>query len=136
MADIDRRTGKPIDNYASALQSVETIFTTRLGERVMLREFGAGLVELLGRLMTPVLFGTFRTIMAASIDLWEPRFRVRRVDLQGSIDDIRRGRTGFVVEVDWRPRGHLGDDTVEGVRTFGLAFVSGEARATTQPNMN
>lgn len=121
--DFDRHTGQVIDNYASALQSVEVIFTTRIGETLMLREFGGGLVELLGRLMVPSLFTAFRTLMAAGIDIWEPRFRVRRVDLNGNVDEVRMGHAGFTIEVDWRPRGHLGDPTVEGVRTFGLRFV-------------
>ena len=129
MADIDRRTGEVIDNYASALQSVEIIFTTRLGEMIMLREFGAGIVELLGRLMTPRLFGVFQTLLMTGIDLWEPRFRVRRVDLSGTVDEIRTGRAGFRLEVDWRPNAHRGDDTVEGVRTFGLRFLGSEVRA-------
>jgi phage baseplate assembly protein W len=127
MADIDRHTGEVIDNYASALQSVEVIFTTRIGEMILVRHLGAGLVELLGRLMVPALFTAFRTLLAAGIDIWEPRFRVRRVDLNGSVDEVRQGRAGFHIEVDWRPRAHLGDDAVEGVRTFGLTFAGGRA---------
>ena len=42
MADFDRRTGAILDNYQSALQSVEIIFSTRIGEMVTLREFGGG----------------------------------------------------------------------------------------------
>ncbi|WEJ33864.1 GPW/gp25 family protein [Devosia sp. SD17-2] len=132
MVDLDRYTGEVIDNYASARQSVEIIFTTRIGELVMLRQFGGGLVELLGRLMVPRLFTAFRLLMAASIDLWEPRFRVRRIELSGTVDEVRLGHAGFAIEVDWRPRAHLGDPTVEGVRTFGLRFVDGTAR-TVEP---
>jgi phage baseplate assembly protein W len=120
MADIDRRTGAVLDNYASALQSVEIIFTTRLGEMVLLREFGGGILELLGRLLTAKTLAIFATILAAAIDLWEPRFRVRRVSLDGSVEEIRTGRAGFAIEVEWRPQAHLGDPTVEGVRTFGF----------------
>jgi len=129
MADIDRNTVEVIDNYASALQSVEVIFTTRISEMILMRHFGAGLVELLGRLMVPALFAAFRTLLAAGIDIWEPRFRVRRVDLNGSVDEVRQGRAGFHIEVDWRPRAHLGDEAVEGVRTFGLTFAGGRALA-------
>lgn len=129
MVDFDRHTGQLIDNYASALQSVEMILMTRIGERVMRRQFGAGVLELLGRLMTPPLFTAFRILLAAAIDLWEPRFRVRRIELNGSVDALRSGSAGFAIEVDWRPRAHLGDPSVEGVRTFGLTFVSGVAAA-------
>lgn len=131
MADIDWRTGEVIDNYASALQSVEIIFATRLASVVMLREFGAGTVELLGRKMTPALFAAFQVLLMTAIDLWEPRFRVRRIDVGGSVDEIRSGRAGFSIEIDWRPRAHLGDDRVEGVRTFGLTFLDGSVRTAT-----
>lgn len=122
--DFDRRTGARLSNYASALQSVEIILFTRLGERVMRREFGAGLIELLGRALTDRLFSAYLLLLAAAIDLWEPRFRVRRVTAGGSVEEIRRGHASFRVEVEYRPNGHLGDETVEAVRTFGLKFGS------------
>lgn len=124
MADFDRRTGHPIDNYQSALQSVEITFSTYIGSMVMLREFGAGLVELLGRKMTPLLFMVFKTLLKTGIDAWEPRFHVRQVLIGGDADDLRLGEARFMIEVDWRPRAHLTppDFTVEGVRTFGLVF--------------
>lgn len=121
MADLDQRTGAVIDNYASALQSVEIIFSTRIGEMVLLREFGAGIIELLGRALTPKTVSAFTLLMAAAIDLWEPRFRVRRVLLTGSVDDLRSGRAGVSFDVDWRPRAHLGDLSVERVETFGFS---------------
>lgn len=122
MTDIDRNTGAVIGNYDSALQSVNFIISTRIGEVCLKREFGAGIVELLGRLMTPALFIAWQTLMAAAIDLWEPRFRVRQVHVDGSVDAIRLGTASVRIEVDWRPRGHLGDEAVEGVRVFSIRF--------------
>lgn len=129
MTDFDRRTGGLIDNYASAVQSVEVIITTRLGALVMLREFGAGVSELLGRLMTPQLFAVFKILIAAAIDLWEPRFRVRSIMVDGDVDAIRLGTASLRIDVDWRPRGHLGDPTIESVRSFGLAVSGGSVIA-------
>ncbi|MCD1644327.1 GPW/gp25 family protein [Aurantimonas coralicida] len=131
MADFDRRTGQPIDNYASALQSVEIIFTTPPGQVVLLREAFCDLTKLLGCLMVPTLFAVFKLLVQAAIDAWEPRFVVRNVDVNGSVEELRAGRANFVIEVDWRPRAHLTppDYTVEGVRTFGLSFIDGYARA-------
>jgi len=118
--DFDRETGAVIDNYASAVQSVGVILSTRVGEMVMLRQFGGGVSDLLGRALTPQLFAAFRLLVAASIDLWEPRFRVRRVQVEGDVDGLRAGRVRLTIEADWRPRGHLGDETVEAVRTLTL----------------
>jgi uncharacterized protein len=129
MSDMDRRSGAVISNFQSALQSVEIIIATRLGEVVMLREFGAGLSELLGRLMTPQLFVVFETLLATAIDLWEPRFQVRKIVVTGSPDALRRGSAGFRIEVDYRPQAHHGDLTVEGIRSFDLSFGRGDVLA-------
>ena len=120
MSGVDRHTDKLIDAYSSALQSVEVIFTTRIGERVMRRHFGAGLAELLGRAITPRLFSAWQTLIAVGIDLWEPRFRVRHVSVLGSADAIRMGRATVRVEVDWRPWALAGNLTVAGTRSFDI----------------
>ena len=120
--DFDRRTGARLTNYESALQSVEILLFTLFGERVMLREFGAGLLERLGRKLTANRLAAFMLLLAAAIDLWEPRFRVRRVIPGGSVEALRLGHVGLSIEVEFRPRGHLGDTTVEAIRIFGLRF--------------
>lgn len=130
MSGVDRHTGRPIDNFASACQSVEVIFTTRIGERIMRRHFGGGLIELLGRAVTIRLFEAWKTLLAVGIDLWEPRFRVRWVRVEGSPDAIRLGQAGIVVEVDYRPRAHLGDFTIEGPRRLRI-MVSGVRASVT-----
>lgn len=122
MADFDRHTGQPIGNLDSAYQSLEILFTTRLASLVMLREFGAGLLELLGRRVTPPLFAIFQQLVATAIDLWEPRFKVRRITPSGSAGDVAVGILGLAIEVDYRPRGHLGDETVERRLNFAMTF--------------
>ena len=114
-----------IDNFASALQGVETVLTTRIGTRVMRREFGGGVAELLGRALTPPTFAAFQQLIASAIDLWEPRFLVRKITVTGTTDEVRAGTAGFSFEVDYRPRGHLGDFTLERVVNFSLHFRSG-----------
>mgnify|MGYP000147356104 CR=1 FL=1 len=118
MSGVDRHSGKLIGNFDSALQSIEVVFTTRIGERVMRRHFGAGLAELLGRATTPALFAAWQLLVAIGIDLWEPRFRVRGVYVSATSSALALGTTGIRVEVDWRPRALQGDLTVESVRNF------------------
>lgn len=127
MTGISRHTGATIDNFESALQGVEVALTTKLATRVMRRQFCGGVAELLGRALTPQTLAAFKQIVATAIDLWEPRFLVRRVLVNGSVDQLRTGQAGFVFEVDYRPRGHLGDFTVERVVSFSLKFRSGQA---------
>ncbi len=121
--DFDRRTGARLTNFQSALQSVEIILTKRLGTVVMLREFGGASLDLLGRKLTPKLVPAFFLLVAASIDLWEPRFRVRAVRARGTVEEVRMGQLGLSIEVEWRPRAHLGDPTVEEVR--GITYENG-----------
>ncbi|MEO9902793.1 MULTISPECIES: GPW/gp25 family protein [Alphaproteobacteria] len=127
MAGIDRTTFKVIDNLSSTLQSVEVILSTRIASRVMRREFGGGTVELLGRAITPALLTAFVQLVGVAIDLWEPRLNVRRISLSGTIDEVRAGKAGFVFEADYRPKGHLGDLTVERVLSFSYNFTTGGA---------
>lgn len=122
MVGIDRRTGAVIDDLTSALQAVSFILSTRLSSVVLLREFGGGVIELLGRLMVPNLFAAWQQLIATAIDLWEPRLAVRKVVLTGSVEELRTGRAGLLIEADFRPRGHLGDFTVERVVGFTLNF--------------
>lgn len=123
MGGVNRRTGKPIDNLSSAIQSVEVIFSTRLMSRAMRRQFAGGIIELLGRLVNPQLFAAFQVLISASIDIWEPRFRVRRLIFNGTADELRLGNVEFGIEVDWRPNGHLGDETVESIQAFTLKIA-------------
>lgn len=120
MSGVDRHTGKMLDGYSSALQSVEVIFTTRIGERVMRRHFGAGLAELLGRATTPALFAAWKTLIAVGIDLWEPRLRVRAVLVNAQPDTLRIGQAAIQILVDWRPRALTGDFSVAGTRSFSI----------------
>ena len=129
MAGIDWRTGRVIDNVRSAMQGIEVTFSTRLGDRVMRREFGAGLIELIGRLISEELLAAFQQLIVTSIDLWEPRFSVRRVLFEGSAEQIRTGVAKFAIEADFRPRGHLGDFTVERLMNFTLTFDAKGVRA-------
>ncbi len=122
MSGIDRHTGKVIGNYDSALQSIEVIFTTRIGERVMRRHFGAGLAELLGRATTPALFAAWQMLVAIGIDLWDVRWRVRGVYVTANANAIALGEAGIRVEADWRPRALDGDFTVESTRSFTIRF--------------
>ena len=128
MSGIDRHTGKVIDNLTSAFQGVEVILSTRIGSRLMRREFGGGVAELLGRAMTPQLFAAWQQLIGTAIDLWEPRFGVRKISVTGTSAELRTGSAGLRIETDYRPRGHLGDDTVERVLTFSVFFGSGTTR--------
>jgi len=115
---IDRFTGRPLSGWAHVLQSVDVIFETEIGSRMMLRHFGGGLRRLLGRRITQRLLALAASVFSLSIAIWEPRLRVVRVSIAPSAEEIRVGTVSFVMEVVYRPRGHLGDFTEEPVSRF------------------
>lgn len=131
MSGIDRETFQPLDNLRHTLQSVEVILSTNIGSRVMRRPFGGGVAELLGRALTPRLFAVVQQVIGTAIDLWEPRLHVRRVSFTGTVDGFRTGSSTVVIEADYRPRGHLGDFTVERNLSFSVRFAGGSASAST-----
>ncbi|WP_336488290.1 GPW/gp25 family protein [Methylobacterium nigriterrae] len=112
------------------MQSVDVIFETEIGERVMLRHFGGGMRRLLGRKLTPDLLALATAVFALAITIWEPRLRVVKVSVAPSVEEIRQGAVSFVMEVIYRPRGHLGDMTEEPA-FIGVGFTeAGTLQAT------
>lgn len=79
MIGIDASTGKPLSGIAHLRQSVRDILTTPVGTRVMLREYGSRLFQLVD---APMNRSTLLAIYAATIEAihrWEPRLRVTSV---------------------------------------------------------
>jgi phage baseplate assembly protein W len=120
---IDRFTGRPLSDWPHVVQSILVILTTRIGDRVMRRSFGSAIPGLLGRNLVPATLLRLYTSIAIAIELWEPRFRVRRFEYPGaenSANDLRQGRLGIRMIGDYRPRALSGDMTVETVKTVTL----------------
>lgn len=78
MRGMDASTGKPLDGLDHLRQSIADILRTPIGSRVMNREYGSRLFELID---APMNAGTIAAMHAATADAltkWEPRFRVVR----------------------------------------------------------
>jgi phage baseplate assembly protein W len=110
---INRRTGQVMDGWAHVVQSLEVIFTTRFGERVMREWFGSAVPYILGRNMIPETFIAYFSAICGAIELWEPRFRITQIV---PLEVDRLGRARFRIEGTHYPRGHLGDMTPAGTR--------------------
>lgn len=116
-AGLDRETLRPLSGWVHVVQSVRVILSTRIGERVMRRTFGASVNALLGREnMTPSALLRFATAIAIALELWEPRFRLRAMEVpsdQNSAPKLRQGQLGLRLVGDYRPRALEGDFTIE-----------------------
>lgn len=109
----DWRTGRLIDGWTHTVQSLEIIFGTRFGERVMREWFGSLVPVLLGENMTVGTILRTKLAIWVAIETWEPRFRITQLR---SLSVSRDGRYGIEIAGVYRPRAHLGDYRPEGPR--------------------
>ena len=121
MAGIDRDTGRLLSGWSDVEQSLCVIFTTKLGSRVMRRNFGSAIPFILGQNLTPSTMLKFYTAIAIGVELWEPRFRVRRVSLPADLNSalqLRSGQIGLRIDGDYRPNALVGDVSVVIAKSF------------------
>lgn len=90
MAYVDRRTGQPITEFRHILQSIEMILTTRIGTRVMRRDFGSRLPDLIDAPLTPATLTAIYAAVNEAIATWEPRVRIyqSRLNLKSAKNGI------------------------------------------------
>lgn len=118
---IDRRTGGIASGWAHVEQSLDVILTTPIGSRVMRRDFGSEIPDLVDRKMTSRLVLALYAAAAAAIRRWEPRFRLTRAAVT---EAGATGRLGLVLSGTYYPRGHLGDYSVAEDASTRIVFQS------------
>jgi phage baseplate assembly protein W len=95
MNGINASTGKALSGADHIKQSVRDILTTRIGTRVMRRDYGSRLPELVDNPMGELLRVELFAATAEALVRWEPRFRLDRVYLQ---DATSNGRIVLALE--------------------------------------
>lgn len=108
-AGIDREQVSPLGGFAHVEQSVAVILTTPIGTRIMRREFGSELFDLIDRPMTDQVILAIFAAATMAIARWEPRFTV--TSLQVTHADAG-GNVSMAIGGRYFPRGHLGDYSV------------------------
>jgi uncharacterized protein len=81
---MNRQTGRPIGTLDHISQSIGDILTTRIGSRVMRREYGSQLVDLIDQPGNPATQLLCYAAIAMALIRWEPRVRISRVELSGA----------------------------------------------------
>lgn len=84
-------TGKAIEGIEHLRQSIADILTTPIGSRVMRRDYGSRLFELIASPVTPDRLIEFYAAVADALNKWEPRVRITSV----SLSSITAGRPVF-----------------------------------------
>lgn len=125
MTTLNRHTGGIVDGFDEVLQSIEVIFSTRKGTRVMRRDFGSDGPRLVDRAVAPLSLIDYYAAIADACRQ-EPRFRLAKMKLAED-SDVSAGAPIFDVEGLWYPRGHLGDFS-EVRDASGRLVLSDEAR--------
>ena len=126
MADstgINRWTGKALTDRDHVVQSLLVIFTTFFGTRIMRWWFGSNVAPILGREnVTPSTFIRFFSAIGSAL-VWEPRVSLIQITFLGNQDDLRLGKAAFLLNLQYRPRGHLGDFTPAGARRVTVSLT-------------
>jgi phage baseplate assembly protein W len=122
---VDRFTGRFLGGWKHVEQSMSVIFATPFHERVLRRWVGSFVPILLGESTVPRIITRFFWAISTSLDLWEPRYRIKQVFYMGSAlsdykpqitslaaaDLVRLGEAIFRTEGQYYPRATVGDFT-------------------------
>lgn len=79
MRGTDAKTGKRLSGIDHLRQSIRDILTTPLGSRVMRRDYGSRLFDLIDNPLNDVTLVEIFAATAEALMVWEPRLRVTRV---------------------------------------------------------
>ncbi|AGF74828.1 phage baseplate assembly protein GpW [Bartonella australis AUST/NH1] len=77
---MDRMTGKPLSSIDHLRQSMIDILSTRIGTRVMRRDYGSRVAELIDAPMNDAFAVALYAAIAEALDQWEPRFKLKKID--------------------------------------------------------
>lgn len=128
MTGIDASSGRALGGIAHLRQSVSDILTTPIGSRVLLREYGSRLHDLLDRPLEPALLASIQAEAAGALTRWEPRLRLSRV----RAESVSGERVTFSLEGVRLPGGQ--PIRLEGVQASGPALaVAPPAPAAPEP---
>ncbi len=110
---LNAATGGTITGWDHVVQSLQDIFYTRFGSRIMREWYGSFVPNILGRLITPQEVTPFFVAVTSAIEQWEPRYRITQIQV---VKVTREGALHFFLTGEYRPRAVFGDFTVEGAR--------------------
>jgi hypothetical protein len=106
---INRSSGEVLTDWEHVMQSILDIMTTPIGTRVMRRDYGSNIPDLIDRPQGRDTVLEVALALGEALEKWEPRFRLSSVYISDAGAD---GEMTLSVMGDYYPRGHLGDYTV------------------------
>jgi phage baseplate assembly protein W len=110
---LNMTTGRNISGLDHLRQSVRDILITPIGSRVMRRDYGSGLFELIDQNLTGLVLAQIYAATADALRKWEPRLRVTRVQAEALPEELEEGRITITLEGQYLPEGR--EITLEGI---------------------
>jgi len=84
MIGTDANTGQPLGGIAHLQQSIQVLLSTPLGSRVMRRDYGSHLYQLIDSPLNSSTILNFYAATAKAIAKWEPRFKLTNTQIVSS----------------------------------------------------
>lgn len=82
---MSRDTGKTVEGIEHLRQSIIDILTTPIGSRVMRRDYGSRLFELIDAPVNRETLVDYYAAVAEALDRWEPRIQLQQVDITSAV---------------------------------------------------
>lgn len=101
MNGIDAQTGRSLTGIDHLRQSLRDILSTPIGTRVMRRDYGSRLFELVDAPMNNATLLDLYAATAEAVARWEPRFRLTRVQAASAVP----GRVVLDMQGEYLPSG-------------------------------
>lgn len=93
MSGMNARTGVALGGLEHLKQSIRDILTTPLGSRVMRRQYGSGLFDLIDAPTNRRILAAIYAATAGALRRWEPRFQLQRV----AVESVNAGSIALTV---------------------------------------
>lgn len=108
-------SGRTVSGPDHLRQSVRDILTTPKGSRVMRRDYGSNLPDLIDRNLDGLTLAQIYAATADALNKWEPRLRVTRVSAEALPEEMEDGRISLTLYGDYLPEGR-------GIRLDGIVL--------------
>ncbi len=101
MRGMNASTGKELEGIEHLKQSIIDILTTPIGSRVMRRNYGSRLFELVDKPINRDFTLEIYAATAEALEKWEKRFKLEKV----KITEVKEGKMTLVLEGIYLPEG-------------------------------
>ena len=105
MTGLNPGTGRARSGIDHLRASIQDILTTPVGSRVMRREYGSRLFELVDNNLNALTLAQIYAATADALSKWEPRLKVTRVSATSAAADLALGKVSLTLEGEYLPDG-------------------------------